>query len=111
MATFVAKRMVCQQMKAEHQKTSSLLQPLEIPKWKWDKITMDFVVDLPRTQRKNDVIWVIVDRLTKSTHFIPIKIKTEISTLAKLYIHNIIHVHGVSSSIMLDRDPGFTSKF
>ncbi|GKA96959.1 putative nucleotidyltransferase, ribonuclease H, partial [Tanacetum coccineum] len=62
----------CQQVKIEHQRASGLLQPLEIPVWKWDEISMDFVTGLPRTQRKHDAIWVVVDRLTKSAHFLPI---------------------------------------
>ena len=69
-AQFVQTCLICQQVKAEHQKPSGLLQPLEIPEWKWKNITMDFVSGLPRTQRGHDAIWVIVDRLTKSTHFL-----------------------------------------
>ncbi|KAL0395482.1 UNVERIFIED_CONTAM: Transposon Ty3-G Gag-Pol polyprotein [Sesamum latifolium] len=72
-AEFVAKCMTCQQVKAEHQAPAGKLRPLSIPKWKWEKITMDFVVGLPRTLRKHDAIWVIVDRLTKSAHFLPIR--------------------------------------
>ncbi|GJW06720.1 retrotransposon protein, putative, ty3-gypsy subclass [Tanacetum coccineum] len=60
-------------VKIEHQRASGLLQPLEIPVWKWDEISMDFVTGLPRTQRKHDAIWVVVDRLTKSAHFLPIR--------------------------------------
>ncbi len=60
-------------MKAEHQRPAGTLQNLEIPEWKWDMITMDFMVGLPRTQRGYDSIWVIVDRLTKSTYFLPVK--------------------------------------
>ncbi|GJT83075.1 DNA/RNA polymerases superfamily protein [Tanacetum coccineum] len=71
-ATFVSKCLICQQVKIEHQRASGLLQPLEIPVWKWDEISMDFVTGLPRTQRKHDAIWVVVDRLTKSAHFLPI---------------------------------------
>ncbi|GJY17399.1 putative reverse transcriptase domain-containing protein [Tanacetum coccineum] len=72
-ATFVSKCLICQQVKIEHQRASGLLQPLEIPVWKWDEISMDFVTGLPRTQRKHDAIWVVVDRLTKSAHFLPIR--------------------------------------
>ncbi|KAL2224635.1 UNVERIFIED_CONTAM: Transposon Ty3-G Gag-Pol polyprotein [Sesamum indicum] len=68
---FVAKCMTCQQVKAEHQAPAGKLRPLSIPEWKWEKITMDFVMGLPRTFRKHDAIWVIVDRLTKSAHFLP----------------------------------------
>ncbi|GJW51090.1 retrotransposon protein, putative, ty3-gypsy subclass [Tanacetum coccineum] len=72
-ATFVSKCMTCQQVKIEHQRASGLLQPLEIPMWKWDEISMDFVTGLPTTQKRHDAIWVVVDRLTKSAHFLPIR--------------------------------------
>nr|GEU60827.1 reverse transcriptase domain-containing protein [Tanacetum cinerariifolium] len=71
--TFVSKCLACAKVKAEHQKPSGLLQQPEIPKWKWEKITMDFVSRLPRTPSGYDLIWVIVDRLTKSVHFLPMK--------------------------------------
>ena len=69
-AEFVSKCLICQQIKIEHQKPAGLLQPLSIPEWKWERITMDFVTGLPRTQSGHDAIWVIVDRLMKSAHFI-----------------------------------------
>ena len=72
-AEFVSRCLTCQQIKAEHQKPAGLLQPLPTPEWKWERITMDFVVELPRTQSGHDAIWVIVDRLTKSTHFLAVK--------------------------------------
>ena len=73
-AAFVSRCLACQMIKAEHQKPPGLLQPLEIPEWKWEHITMDFVSGLPTTKKGNNAIWVIVDRLTKSAHFIPLKI-------------------------------------
>ena len=72
-ADFVEKCSNCQQVKAEHQKPGGLTQSIEIPMWKWKMINMDFMVGLPCTPRKFDSIWVIVDRLTKSTHFLPVK--------------------------------------
>ena len=72
-AEFVAKCPNCQQVKAEHQKSSGLLQDIQVPTWKWEDINMDFVVGFPRKQNQHDSIWVVVDRLTKSAHFIPIK--------------------------------------
>ena len=110
-ATFVAKCLTYQQVKAEHQRPAGLLQPLPIPEWKWDKITMDFVTGLPRTRRKNDAVWVIVDRMTKTAHFIPIRIDFSLTQLSRLYVDNIVRLHGVPSSIVSDRDPRFTSKF
>nr|GFC80835.1 retrotransposon protein, putative, Ty3-gypsy subclass [Tanacetum cinerariifolium] len=72
-ATFVARCLICQQVKIEHQQASGLLQQLDIPIWKWDEISIDFVTGLPQTQRRHDAIWVVVDRLTKSAHFLPIR--------------------------------------
>ena len=69
---YVAKCLTCQQVKVEHQVPFGLLNPLPIPQWKWDNITMDLVSGFPLTQRKHDAVWVIVDRLTKSAHFLPI---------------------------------------
>ena len=72
-AQFVAHCDICQRVKAEHQKPAGLLQPLLIPVWKWDEIVMYFVVGLPRIQKGNDSIWVIVDRLTKVAHYLPVR--------------------------------------
>nr|GFC67213.1 retrotransposon protein, putative, Ty3-gypsy subclass [Tanacetum cinerariifolium] len=84
-ATFVSKCMTCQLVKIEHQRASGLLQSLEIPMWKWDEISMDFVTGLPTTQKRHNAIWVVVDRLTKYAHFLPIQknysIKRTIQTL------------------------------
>ena len=110
-AEYVARCLTCQQVKAEHQRPSGLLQPLEIPEWKWEHITMDFVTGLPPTQKGFDAIWVIVDRLTKSAHFLPIRIKFNLERLAKLYVKEIVSRHGVPVSIVSDRDPRFTSNF
>nr|KYP50860.1 Retrotransposable element Tf2 [Cajanus cajan] len=110
-AEFVSACLVCQKAKIEHQKPSGLLQPLSIPEWKWDNISMDFVVALPRTRRGHDSIWVIVDRLTKSAHFLPINIRYSLERLAGLYIDEIVRLHGIPSSIVSDRDPRFTSRF
>ena len=110
-ADYVAKCLICQKVKIEHQRPSGRLQPLEIPEWKWDSISMDFVTGLPRTQMGHNAIWVIVDRLTKSAHFLPIKATYTLDKLAKLYIQEIIKLHGIPSTIISDRDPRFTSRF
>jgi hypothetical protein len=86
---------VCQHVKAEHKRPVGLLKPLEIPEWKWEHITMDFVVGLPCSPRGRDAIWVVVDRLTKSA----------------LYMREVIRIHGVPKSIVSDRDSKFVSKF
>ncbi|KAL0421149.1 UNVERIFIED_CONTAM: Retrovirus-related Pol polyprotein from transposon, partial [Sesamum latifolium] len=92
-AEFVAKCLTCQQVKAEHQAPAGKLHPLSIPEWKWEKITMDFVIGLPRTFRKHDAVWVIVDRLTKSAHFLPIYQNDSLDKLAELYISEIVRLH------------------
>ncbi|XP_062118598.1 uncharacterized protein LOC133832246 [Humulus lupulus] len=97
---FVAKCMVCQQVKAKHQRPSGLLQPLPIPEWKWDEITMDFGMGLPLTPLKHDTVRLIVDRLTKSAHFIPIRKDCKVSKLARIYVGNILRLHGLPSSIV-----------
>ena len=110
-ANFVVKYIVFQQVKAEHQRPSGLLQPLLIPEWKWDKITMDFVTRLPLTSLKHDAVWVIVDRLTKSAHFISIRKDYKLTRLARLYVENTVRLYGVPSSIVSNKDPRFTSRF
>ncbi|KAJ0661910.1 putative nucleotidyltransferase, Ribonuclease H [Helianthus annuus] len=110
-AEFVAKCLICQQVKIEHQRASGLLQQLEIPVWKWDDITMDLVTGLPKTLKKNDAIWVVVDRLTKSAHFLPIQEKYSASRLAEIFQKEIVRLHGTPVSIVSDRDPRFTSQF
>ena len=96
-------------MKAEHQRPAGLLQPLPIPKWKWDNITMDFVIGLPRTKSTKNGVWVIVDHLTKSAHFLAMKTTDSMNSLAKLYIQEIVRLHGIPVSIVSDRDLKFTS--
>ncbi|KAG8480865.1 hypothetical protein CXB51_025483 [Gossypium anomalum] len=108
---FVGKCLTCQQVKAEHQLPSGLLQPVKIPLWKWERVTMDFVSGLPLTPSKKDSIWVIVDRLTKSAHFIPVRTDFSLQKLAKLYVAEIVRLHGVPVLIISDRDPRFTSRF
>lgn len=110
-ASYVSNCVTCQLIKAEHQRPSSLLQPLEVPLWKWDQISMDFVNGLPHSRARHRSIWVIIDRLTKSAHFIPIKSNRNASHLSKLYIKEIVRLHGVPSSIVSDRDPLFMSHF
>ncbi|KAL0403807.1 UNVERIFIED_CONTAM: Transposon Ty3-I Gag-Pol polyprotein [Sesamum radiatum] len=110
-AEYVLKCITCQKVKAEHQKQGGWLQPLEIPEWKWEHVTMDFVVGLPRTRLGHDAIWVVIDRLTKSAHFILIRTTYTLEKLAGVYIDNIVRLHGIPVSIVSDRDPRFTSRF
>ncbi|KAJ4961944.1 hypothetical protein NE237_021854 [Protea cynaroides] len=90
---------------------TGLLQPLPEPAWKWDCITMDFITGLPLTPKSVDAVWVIVDRLTKTARFIAVRPQYTMEKLAKLYVDNIVRLHGIPESIVFDRDPRFTSKF
>jgi hypothetical protein len=98
-------------VKAEHQRPAGLLQPLKILEWKWEEIRMDFIVGLPRTQAGYDLIWVIVDRLTKVAHFIPVKTTYSSVKLAELYMSKIMCLPRVPKKIVSDRGSQFTSKF
>ncbi|GJT85902.1 putative reverse transcriptase domain-containing protein [Tanacetum coccineum] len=106
-----SKCLTCSKVKAEHQKPLGLLQQPEIPEWKWENITMDFISKLLRTSSGHDSIWVIVDRLTKLAHFLAIREDYKIERLARLYINEIVARHGVPVSIISDRDSYFTSRF
>nr|GEU86176.1 putative reverse transcriptase domain-containing protein [Tanacetum cinerariifolium] len=101
-ATFVGKCLTCAKVNAEHQKPSGLLQEPKIPKCKWEKIKMDFVSGLPRTPSGYDSIWVFVDRLTKSTHFLPMKKMDGIEKLAQQYLKEIVCSHGVRKPMEFD---------
>ncbi|GJZ76919.1 reverse transcriptase domain-containing protein [Tanacetum coccineum] len=110
-ATYVSKCLTCTKVKAEYQKPSGLLVQPEIPQWKWEKIIMDFVTKLPKTSSDHDTIWVIVDRLTKSTHFLPMKETYSMEKLTRLYLKEVVSRHGVPVSIISDRNSIFTSHF
>nr|CAH65910.1 OSIGBa0102O13.1 [Oryza sativa] len=110
-AEYVALCDVCQRVKAEHQKPAGLLQPLKIPEWKWEEIGMDFITGLPKTSAGHDSIWVVVDRLTKVAHFIPVKTTYTGHKLAELYMARVVCLHGVPKKIVSDRGSQFTSKF
>jgi hypothetical protein len=103
-ARYVARCDTCQKVKAVHLKLAGELQPLPIPALKWEDISMDFTVGLPKTSRGFDSIWVIVDRFTKSAHFLPVRIEHSAMTYAKLYIARILSLHGVPKTIVSDRD-------
>ncbi|GJY88451.1 reverse transcriptase domain-containing protein [Tanacetum coccineum] len=108
---YVSKCLTCLKVKAEHQRPSGLLQQPEIPEWKWERIAMNFVTKLPRTSSGHDTISVIVDRLTKSAHFLPMREDFKMDRLARLYLNEIVARHGVPISIISDRDSRFTSRF
>nr|GEX26371.1 hypothetical protein [Tanacetum cinerariifolium] len=110
-AEYVSKCLTYSKVKAEHQRPSGLLQQLEIPLWKWKGIAMDFVTKLHRTSSGHDIIWVIVDRLPKSTYFLPMREDYKMDRLARLYLNKIVARHGVLILIISDRDSHFTSRF
>ena len=108
---FVQRCLTCRQIKVEHQRLAGLFPPLEVAEWKWEHIKMDFLTHLPWTSRKHDAVWVIVDRLTKSTHFLVVRMTFTLEEFCKLYIREIVRLHGVLVSIVLVRDPRFTAQF
>lgn len=108
---FVAQCDVCQRFKAEHQRPAGLLQPLPFPGWKWEQIGMYFITGLSRTQLGYYFIWVVIDRLTKVVHFIPVKTTYRSNKLAELYMAMIVCLHGVPKNIVSDKGAQFTSRF
>lgn len=101
-AEYVSKCETCQVVKAKHQKPSGTLQSLPIPDWKWEGIAMDFVTGFPRSQQGHDCIWVVIDRLTKSAHFLPIRKTDSVEKLARVFVNEIIRLHGIPKIIVSD---------
>ena len=110
-SNLVRRCLTCQQIKAEHRRPTGLLHPLEVAEWKWEHITMNFVTHLPRTSRKHDAVWVIVDRFTKSAHFLAVRMTFTQEEFYRLYIREIVQLHGVPISIVSNQDPRFTAHF
>src|SRR5215216_5662467 len=110
-AQYIASCDVCRRVKAEHQRPAGTLQPLAIPEWKWDKISMDFITEFPGTKRGNNAIFVVIDRLYKVAHFLLVRESITASQLADLYISRIVSLHGVPLDINSDRGSLFTSRF
>jgi hypothetical protein len=102
-AEYVSGCDTCQRIKASHVKTAGQMQPLSIHAWKWDNISMDFIVGLPLTPRKHDSIWVIVDRLTKAAHFIPVHTTYSVERCTEIYVDLIVRLHGVIETILSTR--------
>jgi len=110
-AEYLARCLECQQIKAEHLHPAGLLQPLPIPEWKWETISMDFISGLPRTKRNNDSIMVVVDKLSKAAHFIPVQSTYKVVQIAHIFMQNVFKLHGLPKIIISDRDVKFTSTF
>ncbi|GKD29373.1 putative reverse transcriptase domain-containing protein [Tanacetum coccineum] len=110
-ATYVSKCLTCAKVNAKCQKPAGLLVQPVIPVWKWENITMDFVTKLPKTSTAQDTIWVIVDHLTKSAHFLPMRENNSMENITRQYLKEVVTRHGVPILIISDRDGRFTSQF
>eukprot|EP00253_Pinus_taeda_P022101 PITA_22101 len=108
---YLAQCLACQQIKAEHQHPAGLLQPLPISEWKWEIISMDFITGLPRTKKNNDSIMVVVDKLSKAAHFIPVQSTYRAAQIAHMFMQNVFRLHGLPKTIISDHDVKFTSAF
>jgi hypothetical protein len=100
-----------QQVKAEHQHPTSLLQPLLVPEWKWETILLEFITSFPKTQKQNDSNMVVIDKLSKSAHFIPVKSTFKAINIAEIFMKEIFRLHGIPKMVISDRDVKFTSAF
>ncbi|GJW46826.1 putative reverse transcriptase domain-containing protein [Tanacetum coccineum] len=110
-ATYVSKCLTCAKVTAEHQRPSGLLVQPQTPQWKWDNITMDFITKHPKSSQGYDTIWVLVDRLTKSAIFVPMRETDPMERLARMYLKEVVTRHGIPVSIICDRDPRYASNF
>jgi hypothetical protein len=102
-ARYVFECDTCRKVKADYMKSGGLLQPLSIPECKWDDISKDFIVGLPMPAHKFDSIWVIINRLSKSTHFIPVNTNYKVQKYAKIYIARVLCLHRVLKMIISNR--------
>jgi hypothetical protein len=98
-------------VKVEHRYPAGLLQPIQIPEWKWEVISMDFITGFPKTVKQHDAIMVVVDKLSKATHFIPIKSNFKAIDIANVFMKEIFNLHVFPKTIISDRDTKFTSNF
>jgi hypothetical protein len=110
-ACYVSECDICRKVKADYMKPGGLLQPLSFPDWKWDDISIDFIVGLSMMVRNFDLIWVIVDRLSKSAHFIPVNTNYKVQKYAEIYIARVLCLHGVLKMIISDRGSQFVAHF
>jgi hypothetical protein len=110
-ARYVSECDICQRVKASHLKTAGVLQPLPIPSWKWQDISMDFIVGLPNSSQRHDSIWVIVDRLTKTAHFLPVHTTYNAKKYAEIYLDQMVRLHGIPKTIISDHGAQFIAHF
>jgi hypothetical protein len=111
MAEYITRCMECQKVKDEHRHPAGLLQPLPIPEWKWEVVTMNFIIGFPRKSKQHHSIMVVVDKLTKDAHFIPLKTTHKAANVADIFMREITLLHGIPKTIVSDKDPKFTSNF
>ena len=109
LAEYIARCFECQQVKTEYQHPTGLLQPLPIPSWKWEIISLDFVIGLPKNQNLNDSIMVVVEKLSKAEDFIPVKTTYKAVNIDDIFLKQNFQLHGIPKVIISDRDPKFTS--
>jgi hypothetical protein len=110
-AHYISECNTCQKVKADYMKPGGLLQLLSIPEWKWDNISMDFIICSPMIARMFDSIWEIVDRLSKSAHFIPINTNYQVQKYAEINTAHVLCLHGVPKMIISDRGWQFVARF
>jgi hypothetical protein len=110
-ARYISECDTYRKVKADYIKPGGLLQPLSIPEWKWDNISMDFIMGIPTTAHKFDLIWVIVDRLSKSAHFIPVNTNYRVQKYVEIYIAHVLCLHGVPKMIISDRGSQFVARY
>jgi hypothetical protein len=108
-ADYIARCMECQKVKVEHRHPTGLLHPLPIPERKWEVITMDLIIGLPKMNKKHDSMMVVVDKLTKAAHFVPMKTTHTTTNIAEIFMKEIVRLHGIPKTIVSDRDTKFTS--
>jgi hypothetical protein len=110
-ADYLSKYLECQQVKVDHRHPIGLLQPLPIPEWKWETISMDFITGFPKSTKQNNAIMVVVDKLSKDAHFIPIKTTCKTIYIVNIFMKEIFRLHDMPKEIISDKDTQFTSKF
>jgi hypothetical protein len=110
-AEYIARCMECQRVKTKHRHPAGLLQPLPIPEWKWEVVIMNFIMGFPRIGKLHDSIMVVVDKLTKVAHFIPLKTTHKAADVADIFMKEVARLHGIPKTNVSDRDPKFTSNF
>ena len=108
---FIARCLECQQIKTKHHNLARLLQPLPVPEWKWEVISMDFIIGLSKIRRQNESIMVVVDKISKESHFIPVKYTYKDINIADIFMKEIFILHSVPKIVILDRDAKFMGNF